>query len=834
MRKAIGFGETGSASACIFIFAGHGFTSGALIDPALFTAQAHSGDTAHIAGLRYASKIRNAGFFDEIVLVMDCCQDVLKASQVLDPTWNPPDNSASDKVMLMEAYAAPRGKKSREAPNSSDRVRGYFSDVFLRALRNAPADAEGYVTARAVKDTVIDSWVVGGYSKLTGVTEPPINGPRSMRLYRRGIPPPPEPRPEIGDPDGDGPTSPGSFGPLTDNILGESLGGDFPPSHHRQSFVYATISSLDAGALIRILDRDRREIASGIGQIHARIEAGQYTARFRVGDEVQDRQFECKSGDIPVRIENGLLPFSSPIPLENTSTNHEYHYDPAMKLRATAVERAYRSGFRESVGTLMVFARDSAHDFKAKWPMRSEMRAGLRVRKLSEKTGEPVAVPCEVIVDVDCGYCSLLLNNLSPGTYLFGVRRLQRDYWSWQEIALTVAPSWCTEVYLDCIDDDWTERRFDIESASVRIAPGTRSESLFDSDARFTEVARLTLLEARLGMDSRLVRVVRDVEMPDPMLALYTAYALTLSSEPDFESIRRLCKHLSERWTSRSADVKILERWCAVIGDKSDVSSRIRLKPDEPPMIACGWELSRRLGVGAKIALGAQYHVGMWRTSSLMWTQTQVPEMIEVREPPMELSADLSVYLVEPGIILSQIARKLDPPRPTHSPLQQSIRRTLIEAAESEENTKLGAFTETFSKNSGMSSAIIRLALIGLLEPSSATTVGSISESISAALEASRPHFEAFAEVGKNYLGKVVRLADFGAFLELFPGTNGLLHISEIGEQRIRDVRDELKLGDVILVKVLAIEGNRIRLSRKAILREQQEKLSRKTEAEGV
>src|SRR5580700_70150 len=82
----------------------------------------------------------------------------------------------------------------------------------------------------------------------------------------------------------------------------------------------------------------------------------------------------------------------------------------------------------------------------------------------------------------------------------------------------------------------------------------------------------------------------------------------------------------------------------------------------------------------------------------------------------------------------------------------------------------------------------------------------------------------ATAEVGKTYLGKVVRLADFGAFVEIFPGTDGLLHISEIAEQRIRDVRDELKLGDQVLVKVLAIEGNKIRLSRKAVLREQREK----------
>jgi polyribonucleotide nucleotidyltransferase len=91
----------------------------------------------------------------------------------------------------------------------------------------------------------------------------------------------------------------------------------------------------------------------------------------------------------------------------------------------------------------------------------------------------------------------------------------------------------------------------------------------------------------------------------------------------------------------------------------------------------------------------------------------------------------------------------------------------------------------------------------------------------------------ASAEVGKTYLGKVVRLAEFGAFVELFPGTDGLLHISEISEHRIRDVRDELKLGDQVLVKVLSIEGNKIRLSRKALIKEAREKQARKETAAG-
>jgi len=83
-------------------------------------------------------------------------------------------------------------------------------------------------------------------------------------------------------------------------------------------------------------------------------------------------------------------------------------------------------------------------------------------------------------------------------------------------------------------------------------------------------------------------------------------------------------------------------------------------------------------------------------------------------------------------------------------------------------------------------------------------------------------------EVGKTYRGKVVRIADFGAFVEIFPGTDGLLHISEIDENRIRNVRDVLQEGDQVMVKVVGLEGNKIKLSRKAVLRDQKQKQEQK------
>ncbi|HLG17462.1 MAG TPA: polyribonucleotide nucleotidyltransferase [Blastocatellia bacterium] len=98
------------------------------------------------------------------------------------------------------------------------------------------------------------------------------------------------------------------------------------------------------------------------------------------------------------------------------------------------------------------------------------------------------------------------------------------------------------------------------------------------------------------------------------------------------------------------------------------------------------------------------------------------------------------------------------------------------------------------------------------------------SANLASAEEAKRAIEEitAVPELGKTYLGTVQRIADFGAFIEILPGTDGLLHVSEIAEYRVRDVRDELEEGQQLLVKVINVDpSGKIRLSRRAVLREE-------------
>jgi polyribonucleotide nucleotidyltransferase len=74
-------------------------------------------------------------------------------------------------------------------------------------------------------------------------------------------------------------------------------------------------------------------------------------------------------------------------------------------------------------------------------------------------------------------------------------------------------------------------------------------------------------------------------------------------------------------------------------------------------------------------------------------------------------------------------------------------------------------------------------------------------------------------ELNKTYTGRVERITDFGAFIEIMPGVDGLLHVSEIANYRVKDVRDELAEGETVSVKVINVDpSGKVRLSRKALL----------------
>src|SRR3954465_14277598 len=88
------------------------------------------------------------------------------------------------------------------------------------------------------------------------------------------------------------------------------------------------------------------------------------------------------------------------------------------------------------------------------------------------------------------------------------------------------------------------------------------------------------------------------------------------------------------------------------------------------------------------------------------------------------------------------------------------------------------------------------------------------------------------AEIGKIYRGKVVTIKEFGAFVEFLPGKDGLVHVSELANFRVKQPEDIVKMGDEIWVKCLGVdEKGRVRLSRKAAMAERDKDMTDKEDA---
>jgi polyribonucleotide nucleotidyltransferase len=105
------------------------------------------------------------------------------------------------------------------------------------------------------------------------------------------------------------------------------------------------------------------------------------------------------------------------------------------------------------------------------------------------------------------------------------------------------------------------------------------------------------------------------------------------------------------------------------------------------------------------------------------------------------------------------------------------------------------------------------------VEDDGRVSIASVDEAAARKAVAIIEELTATPELNKTYLGKVVRVVEFGAFVEILPGTDGLLHVSEIAHHRVQDVRSEVKEGDQVLVKVVSIDpSGKIRLSRKALI----------------
>jgi hypothetical protein len=684
-------------------FAGHGFTAGTLTDPVLFTAQAQLDDRTYIAAYRYAGKIVNAGFFDEVVLIMDCCQDVLKAATIAEPSWSPPDRMCSDRVQFMVALGAPRGRKAFEqssppqaappgAPPAA--VHGYFSSVFLDALRTAPSDAQGDVTARAVEATFGTLWTQR-YLERTGY-EPPFIAPRDMKLYRRAS---------------------------AVAISTSGLAAAKPAAPTQSIALPVNIASIDSMAQIRVFDERHRVVGNALGALRLKLPQGEYIARVRLGGgvgsgaTVHDHPLTIQAPSMGEPIVLSGEAFASAVPAQWSTSRHGFQQGPATQWTGLASQI---SPWPDSVVTLMVFARDSAHQHGKPWRMETTLRQGLRLKRIIPGTGDLMPVPLQLHVDADRAFTAFKID-LPAGSYVLGAKRRLLNRWVWDEIVLTLASGrWRTEVWLDCEDDEQDQRRFDVDTASVLVSHPETKNWFNSPAARTTELLRSVLVQHTMRQTDPIAAWDDDwsinPEEVGPMAVLYAAMALTLQTQPDTRRLRDLTQWLATRWSAHSADVQLLTRWGDLIQGPhgSAPLPALNLAPDAVPMLNLTWRLVRNRLLNVRLSRSTQQTVGLWRTEGECWLHMQRPDSSNRAPAPAKLPQQLP-HLPNGDLDLARIADNLSRPDASQSPLHQTLRNQLIDARDCGEAATLAQVVDSVAIAAALDTDVVLQALGDLL-----------------------------------------------------------------------------------------------------------------------
>ncbi|CAK8718037.1 Peptidase C14 caspase domain-containing protein [Candidatus Electrothrix aarhusensis] len=647
-------------------FGGHGHTAGtSLNDPALFSAVAQNGDTAHIAGYRYAAKIASAGFFDEILLFMDCCQDVLKASQVIEPTWSPPDRERSHRVKLLQAIGAPRGKKAFERDlDGNGIVRGLFTVVVLEALHTAIPDDEGWVNGYDFKKRFDQIW--GERFRDDTFYTPPVllpGGPdiqilhrssadtpdnatirvnlsnvdvislhsrrvhninftslRNRRVHRLGNASRPFRTFNINNELLNLPA--GMFTIETEDgrndLAFEVLSSGNTTKHIRFHEVPAlsatvseaqrfevTVDGTDSAIQLKILDSDYNTVVTGNGSLVAELTPGVYKAELTAGGARSQQIFRVVDG--PLTVTPPVPRFPAAAPVDGTSTSHEYHSGPAKSL----AEGEPLHSFPEADSELVVFVRASELEYGSTIA-RPYPWEGLLLRNFTHDQ-QTWRIPLEVVnKEYFFGAMKLAVPSGSYSLYSTISDELDSDEFGF---VLRTVSGWRTEVYIDSTLEPLGEAgetgplaRADFSRAAVHLIRIGEPSLIHNKLGTRTELERIRLFTG----DQAIPPSDEDVKR-SPMLGIYAAYSAFQQDPEDKSTIRRCLRAIPDEVRALT-DVQLLEAWL-----NPDATFSL-LQPLDIPLLSLSWGVSRRLPPEHQLAPDLCGILGQWRIGSSLWT----------------------------------------------------------------------------------------------------------------------------------------------------------------------------------------------------------------------
>jgi putative ABC transport system ATP-binding protein len=351
------------------------------------------------------------------------------------------------------------------------------------------------------------------------------------------------------------------------------------------SKAFVTVAIEDGSSGIAIVDAMLRPVANGFGQVHVGLPAGVYKARSRVGAESVEQLFVVEPTLEPVTVQLAQVPFSSPVPLTNTRTSHEYQEQGVQSVVSGPTVQA------GSGAEFLLFVRDPGMQPNDPPPVNRETYARtlrpFTLRRASD--GETVVdLESQGTTNVDSGYAAIRAA-VAPGAYVLTAQPAGDPP---RHQAIYAVPNHRTEVFISCnrVSLDGVPRlQPALDDLAISMPPVTSSFDPSDATLRKLEVARQALVRGRRVFEPDALKEFVWLGDQNPMLTLFAAHLIRL--EPDAAVRERLypdaLAQLGRVYGDIVPDLTTLK--AAMRGPDSRVAAI-----ETPPMLWQSWTLAVR------------------------------------------------------------------------------------------------------------------------------------------------------------------------------------------------------------------------------------------------
>lgn len=346
-----------------------------------------------------------------------------------------------------------------------------------------------------------------------------------------------------------------------------------------------TVAVADLAAPLEIVDGGFQVVAKGFGRVEAELRPGLYKARAGIGGTAQEKIFAVEEGEGEMAVVLERVLFASPVPMDGTTTSHEYHQAAVNAAFARPpLKKGSGAGFFLSVRDPSEAPFIQTDDTTARYALSF---TGFRLRKATETL---IDYDQDAVRDISRGY-AVLAAELDPGAY---VLQWSSERYGTLARPVLLVPNWITQLFLMVEPQGETglPMRPNFADASVQMAP---FESAYPRERyfRLSEIARQALLQGRNIVDREVMNALLHDKFGNPILGLLAAHLLLLDEKPRLNLLNIVMGNLGVLLGGDFPDMVALRLRLNQL-EKPQSPPPAGLSVSFPPLLRASWDILAR------------------------------------------------------------------------------------------------------------------------------------------------------------------------------------------------------------------------------------------------